>query len=461
MKRLLTIVLLSILVVSCKKEFASKDRNAFMEVLQAYLKDSMQKADYTELDFPRAILSRINRDTSYLRIPIKGKLLQNEFVLLQTNDYGTIVRGRKISLIGSKQPDRPTEYNGSIVIHLLGGQELVQSEIIRGYITVNHPKIFKSQHALTGIRSTVALLEPAPVYEELPEVVVVGYRSGGGDMSFVNWMSFVGMFGESSGGASSGYYGSSDGYGGSSSYGGGSGSTGDGVRSGGSNQSTYEDPPMLVDFEKQFYNAAIEIEEYIKCFSTIPDAGAICTIEILADIPVDNDPNKLFNWETESPGHTFLQIKKSNSSQSIIQNIGFYPKTNWKAMLTPAPVEGKFVDNGRHEFNAAFQMNITPAQLQSALTRILYLAKFIKYDIDEYNCTDFALEVFNYACSPSRQLAIPKYDIPGGMAPFGTSTPQGLYNKLKSMKASGSAEAANISMPGHKGWVASSNGPCN
>jgi len=55
---------------------------------------------------------------------------------------------------------------------------------------------------------------------------------------------------------------------------------------------------------------------------------------------------------------------------------------------------------------------------------------------------------------------IAKYDLPNGVAPYGSSTPQGLYNKLKSMQQTG-IEAGNINIPGVKGWVGNSDGPCN
>lgn len=88
-----------------------------------------------------------------------------------------------------------------------------------------------------------------------------------------------------------------------------------------------------------------------------------------------------------------------------------------------------------------------------------YLSRFIKYDIDEYNCTDWALELFNHVRSD--QIKIPMYDLPGAQAPFGTSTPQGLYQKLQSMKQTATAEAKKITIGIVKGWVGGSNGPCN
>ena len=104
-------------------------------------------------------------------------------------------------------------------------------------------------------------------------------------------------------------------------------------------------------------------------------------------------------------------------------------------------------------------MNLTPEDFRKTLSHIADLAKYIKYDIDEYNCTDFALDVFNFTRLNS-PIEIPKYDIPGGMTQKGTSTPQGLYVKLKSMKQAG-IESSNIEIPGSKQWVSKSNGPCN
>jgi hypothetical protein len=178
----------------------------------------------------------------------------------------------------------------------------------------------------------------------------------------------------------------------------------------------------------------------------------------VCDIPVDSDPKKLLNWETESPGHTFLQLKKSNGNKTVVQNIGFYPGQGWKTLLTNAPVPGKFVDNAQHEYNASLKMGLSPEDFRSTVDHMLELSKHIKYDIDEYNCTDFALDVFNTR-RISNQLVIPRYDIPGGLTANGTNTPQGLYNKLVSMQQAG-AESPNITIPREKRYAGASNGPC-
>ncbi len=57
-------------------------------------------------------------------------------------------------------------------------------------------------------------------------------------------------------------------------------------------------------------------------------------------------------------------------------------------------------------------------------------------------------------------MTIPLYVIPGNTGSIYSKTPQGLYQKLWSMKEVGLAEAANITLPGLCGYVGGSAGPC-
>jgi hypothetical protein len=437
MKPILTFLIIAFFVAGCKRTIeTTQHNNGYLEQIMACLEDSVDAAVYDNLNFTGTILSQSeSADLHIVNIPFKNKNL-HEFVLLQTDNSGTILQGRLITL--SREKAEPgSGYNGKIVIQSLAKRVLVSSDIRNGYI-IDLPKQGIRNPGLQASQPDQTKTSPSP------DIVDIGTIQPNGSISYSEWIKLVSMY----------YWGNLDGnYYSPSGAGNYNGDGGSGSPS--------EVPLILVGYETQISNPAIDIKTFIDCFSSIPDEGATCSIEIFADIPVDNDPNKLFDWETESPGHTFLQIKKSNGSRSIMQNIGFYPKTNWKSMLTPAPVDGKFVDNGGHEFNASFKINISPAKLQSALTQIAYLARFVKYDIDEYNCTNFALEVFNSVRHFDNKLVIPRYDIPGGMAPGGTCTPQGLYNELKRRKQSGNAEANNIVIPGYKGWVAKSNGPCN
>lgn len=119
-------------------------------------------------------------------------------------------------------------------------------------------------------------------------------------------------------------------------------------------------------------------------------------------------------------------------------------------------MDAKFVDDGMHEYNAAYTKSLTQAEFGSVLNEMRYL-KNVQYDIDNYNCTDWALDVFNTA---GYGLDIPLYDIPGNYPSTGTRMPQGIYNKLQQMKSNNDVHAANIQIGFAKAWVANSHGPC-
>lgn len=464
MKHLFLIAIAALILASCKKESNSPVPNGgFPDKIKAALKDSLSENDFIQLDYSRAVATKIEKEKVILvRIPFSGKKIASNYVLVKADyDWGMLA-GKIVEMEGevnsaTRQSKVPAyKFQGEIIIQSLNRSQEIKSVIEDG--------IIKAFHQTAEPLSSTSSVFPDP-YIVLPEVVVVAsYSSGDGGVSWSTWVSLMSFFNDYSIGGG-GYYGSYDpSAGDGSADGGGGGGGGYTGGSGGGGSDTGDDPifaedAIYIDYETIEDKEAIDIQKYIDCFSAVPDAGAECSIEIFTDIPVDDDPNKLFNWDNQSPGHTFIQIMKVNGAQSAMQNIGFYPETDWKTILTPAPVDGKFVDNGEHEFNASFKMNVSATDFQSILTRVLYLARFVKYDIDEYNCTDWALDVFNDIRSD--KLEIPKYDIPGGQAPGGTKTPQGLYNKLKQMKDSNHPEAGNITIGIFKGWVAYSQGPCN
>jgi hypothetical protein len=440
----------ALLITGCRKDLIPSS-DSYVETVKQGLKDSLSATDFLSLDFTRALRSKVDSvNLHLLRIPLKGKTFTEDFVIVKTNIKGLIERGKIVH-----QEGKVTEYevgsvkrkkwDGSIRISSLDRKTVLTSPIENGYITALHSNM--------NARST--LVAPDNV---MPEVIITYIISkAGGGYSWSSWMNLQSYFYDNGGGSWGNYYGSWDEGGGGS--GGGSTGSGDGNPNGGGNgDGPANDNTILVDFETYDENPEIDIEKYINCFSNIPDAGATCSIELFTDIPVDSDPNKIFDIGTRSPGHTFIQIKKSNGNQSAIQNIGFYPKSGFKTILTNAPVDGKFVDNGMHEYNASLFKSLNPEALNSTLVKIQQLARFIKYDVDDYNCTDFALDVFN---KTGYNINIPLYDIPGNYPSTGTRMPVGVYNKLRHLKTTNDPQAAYINMDFQKGFTANSSGPCN
>jgi hypothetical protein len=447
MKLIYTLIITAFIVCACQKEIHRSSTGLSLPAVRQNLKDSMRSEDYVALDFTRAVYNHVDSAGLYfLRIPFKGKTIAEKFVLVKMTVDGKIKQGKIIQLDGGVTETgggavKAREWEGSISISSLNRQTVLNSYVHHGYIEAFHPQASARE----------ALLQ-AP---DLPEVVVVAYVHNFDGAGFSTWLWLNSFFypnnydvGGGGGNNEGGYYGSLDGYGGGSVGTTGGGSTG-----------VTQGETIQVDVDTYVDHPAIDVDQYLKCFSSIPDQGSSCSIEIFTDIPVDSDPGKLFNWQTRSPGHTFLQLKKLNAdgTQMIIQNIGFYPTANWKNILDADPVDSKLIDDGDHEFNASLKMNLNPYSFSSVIGKIKELST-LKYDMDEFNCTDFALEVFNYVRTP---LEIPQYAIPGGIGTNASNTPQGLYVRLREMKNDGDPEAANISLPGVKGWVSNSNGPCN
>ena len=421
----------------------TSSNNHLLSNIQQQLKDSISATDFTQLNFNASIITKYGEQGDvFLRIPFKDKSISTDFILLKIEADKYFSSGRIIIINRTSEAD--TKYNGHINIYSLQRNLLTASVIENGYI--------KSFHLVENS----SLLNVVPVkVETLPEIVIVStYHTVDESYSFPSWYMLSSFF--YGGGGSGSLSGSTGGAYYSNSY----SSGGGGYSSGGSGGAIAVDDPIYIDYEPVESLTAIDVKKYLQCFVNVPDAGATCTIKILTDIPVDTDPNSSFDWENGSPGHTFLQLTKQNGTQTVQQNIGFYPVKGWKSGLTPAPTPGKFVDNQNHEYNASFLMPLTTESFNSILTHIQYLANFIKYDIDEYNCTDFALEVFNYKRG-GKQITIPMYDIPGGNAANGTATPQGLYFKLKEIREQQGAEARNVTIPGVKGYAGTSKGPCN
>jgi hypothetical protein len=451
MKRIFLPLLICFGLISCHKSIDSGYDNDNLLSLKQQLAKQVTKNVYSTIDFNSVVTSRIKDDRNIVRIGFVGKDILKDFLMMETDNLGKILKGNIFHLEKNAAPgNRSFQYNGVISIRSFDERLLTSDSIVEGYIKGSNVGGFQ-------LRSLVV-----PTKQKDTAVVLTGTDVGDSPINYTDWINISSYYTGYTyytgyGGGTYAYFGSFTGLGGTYSH----------SSYGGATYGTYSGPVftpelkkdfIFVDYELSEDLSPIDLNKYLKCFSAIPDNGATCSIEIFTDIPVDNDPNKLFNWSLGSPGHTFIQIKKTNGTNSLMQNIGFYPNQRWKTMVEPGGVDAKFADNSEHEFNASLKMSLTAAQLKNTINKILSLSQS-KYDIEHYNCTDFALDVFN--CNrPNNPLTIDKYYIPGTISFNGSSTPQGVYKKLKTMKDSG-VEAPNITFPGFKGFVADSNGPCN
>jgi hypothetical protein len=420
MRKIVCPLLFLFIIFSCQKDF---QQPGFTVKVRAELQKRLSPGIFESLCFD-STSSTIEQDQHYFRVGFRNEPFAQHFVLLRVNESGSILSGQLVSM---QTTIENSECNGNIVVTGLDGKLMVENPIRNGFI--------QKKQLLRD------MILPGDVGSSLPEVILVSTYSSNVN-TLLAYYSLAGF---------SGYTSAGNTYSTSKPATTVNPDKTDHVTGAATSTST-----IRVDFESAQTKSGIDLLAYLRCFTAVPDAGAQCSIEILSDIPVDGHPEDLFNWNEGSPGHSFIRLQKTDGTNSVVQFIGFYPDLAWKSLST-APVVSKFVDNGGHEFNASLKMNLTATQLQAVINEIAR-RRNDKYDIDEYNCTDWALAIFNL--QRANKLTIAKYSLPGGQTRSGTSTPQALYQELKSIRILGGADAPNVNIPGVKGYVASSKGPC-
>jgi len=470
MKKILWITACSIIILACNKQTAPLGSAGlansttspgllparYLETVKAFLKGNLFQADYARLDFNRGLFSK-QKEHWFLRLCWLGSRPERDFVLLQTDSLGNCSQGRMIQLVRDSNIDQSV-FNGDISILSLSREQVLNSPVTNGFIETLHPGLFSRITA--NSESIDPLLQPepslpAPVYENLPEILILGTIPAGGTtgLTYSELMSFESLinlgygYGYSSAGSGSGS-GSSGIYTPVSGGGGSSGSDGSGVQI--SNDIT-------VNVETSTSLPAINVQAYMKCFREIPDQGAQCSVTLFTDLPVNDNPFLLFNWNTGAVGHSYLQLTKSANGQVLTQVLGFTATKPFQTMVSSGPVAGKIVDNGGHKYNASLTMNITPVQLEAEIAAIESLSSS-NYDLVNFNCVNFSVQVLN-AIRPSNPLIVPEFQIPGAPQAL-SSTPEGLYILLSQMKAAGGAEAGYI-LTDEILFSSASHGACN
>ncbi len=185
---------------------------------------------------------------------------------------------------------------------------------------------------------------------------------------------------------------------------------------------------------------AIDLQKLIDCFLTVPDAGATYSVQLCADVPVNSHPSYLINLGGgyPAPGHVFLIMTKTTGAQSMTQVFGFYPQYGKKSASFD-PVPSTIKDDTNHEYNASIKMdNISKSDFVAILAQGIYKSEAESYDLNGYNCTNFALDAFNAGRASIGSISVQKTSFNLGL------TPVGLYSKLSSMKSANGPEASNI-----------------
>jgi hypothetical protein len=426
MKKLLLCFILLATLFSCHK-FITPSIEEIEPTILKTLRDSLSVADYSALDF-----GKFRRDTlsishqRLIRIGFKGKSLLEDAVVLLLSGSGSVIQGKILHIegkISDSNKRQKASFNGLLSISSLNRVCQLKSDILNGFILSKH-LVNRSANSMDAGSSCADCT--------LPEVIVSSSYPSENTISWGAWLSLLSMFDtESTSDYLPVYF------------------TGGG--GGGSSASV-----ISIDTEDPENKASIEPKKYTDCFGLVPDGSTtVYSISIATDLPTDGHPEIFYNWTDRSPGHAFIELSKSTPYESVTQNFGFYPTSSFKLITLDNSVylTSKIVDDGGHEYQALYTLSLTAAQFQAAVNAVNNPRDH--YNVGFYNCTDFALDVFNAA---GGNLSIPHHAIPGFEVTGGSNTPQGLYEQIQSMKNNGKT---GTSTTNGKEYGSMSKGPCN
>lgn len=218
---------------------------------------------------------------------------------------------------------------------------------------------------------------------------------------------------------------------GTASSGGGGNSGGGGGASGGANT------PSATNFNALAPVEAIDIYERLDCFSSVPsNADTTYKITLHGHSAHNGYPTQEF-WDGE-PGHAYITLEKSNGSNVQRLSFGFYPKVDTWVTPTKNAVAsgiGEESSNGERNSNIRLTSTINASAFNNAVSKAK-TASNKPYDLNDYNCTDYAVDVFNASQNSNGQLIVPNSNI-------GFTTPAGLYKTLDEMRIGGNTNISN------------------
>ena len=161
------------------------------------------------------------------------------------------------------------------------------------------------------------------------------------------------------------------------------------------------------------------------------------SISLCADIPDNDRPDKVY--VKKETGHVFLILQKSIPGKAIAQVFGFYPVRPVSSILFKN-VRCEILDNGKREYNASVTKKLSATEFAALLQKAKALTNR-KYNINRFNCYDYAVEVFN-SLPGIEKLPVTHVKFPFIFGRGGS--PCGLYRDLEKLKAAGSVWAPAI-----------------
>jgi hypothetical protein len=167
-------------------------------------------------------------------------------------------------------------------------------------------------------------------------------------------------------------------------------------------------------------NPAIDLASYLNCFGNY-SGGDNYKITLFVEEP---NPGTGEDKVGTNVGHTFIGVTKVNNGFSTSIYFGFYPLHS--TLIYPTP--SKIVDNSNHHYTVSSTYDLTYVQFSNVINNAILSAQR-QYSIDDFNCTTYAIGIFEAA---GISLPTTKIDI---IWPFGSAmSPGTLGLDLRNLK---------------------------
>ncbi|WP_423737893.1 hypothetical protein [Chitinophaga caseinilytica] len=449
MKKFVLLPLIALVLVTyfaCTKNEApftpESFKDPFVSEAANFVKGQVSTSEFESLDLQGYSLMKKNeKEVIGVRFNVKGKD-GKQFAVV-----GKTASGLTGNWVDVSELDANASKNGTLATRSFSGDKRSNVSFTEGRVTkVNSTVNGKSKTTVLRygpngerLKTSTGARISGPDSEEgiwLPEVTVYGYYNN----YSVSYFSLFYYFNQS---PSYTYtYQTTDPY--IYGYGGGGG--------GGSSTAVVELAPVEI-----LSGPSVDLNKRINCFGNVPtNASTTYSMTVYTDIPEDGNPTTVLYGT--NPGHAFVTLTKTNGSTSVSQTFGFYPANGLKS-ITFDNVTSKIVNDASHEYNAKITIpSMTEAQFNNATSTALTKSGN-SYDLNDYNCTDYAVDIFNSVSVPGfSPLSIPDHVAPAGVNY--KTTPGGLYKALNQLKTAGGSMAPYITV-GVDANGGASGGECN
>ncbi len=440
LKLLILLSFVTLLFSQCKKEpIITNAKESFIEKAKKYLLSQMPSDDFANLDWSKTVVYEKAGQYNRIKIPLNGNQSATDKAVYLKYDK-EVFTGNYFSI------DKPVAASETITTLSLNNiykcvVQLTPAQNVKSYRKYEHGRlVYDSQNGIipnTNIRLVRSYINSAGQIYIWLSMLGAG-QAGSGDPLTQQQLDNQGTLD----------YLSSD--------------------------PSISDPSggigeiLELEYDEWESKAAVDIQKLFKCFDDVYDfPGTTYEIALNADLPTNSHPESAIDF-LGSPGHTFISITKSNStnSQSVTQNFGFYP-TAGSASLTLDNVPGKIVNDEFHETNAQIKIQISQNDFNLIRANAIYWAT-LPYNLQTNNCSDFALKLFNLT-RINNPIVLPAFVVriilPFGISPVTVpivNAPQTLFMYLNQCKMANTADAPYITIDQtHSTKATSSKGECN